>query len=201
MSELSRRAVHASGSVLPLSFLAGLLTYGQLRLLLVAGSAVVVVLEVLRLGLDAVPGPLDRLFDRLTREYEQDNPGGYALYAFSMTAVALAFPAYAAVPGMLMLTLGDPVSGVLGSAPPGEHKRVPVLAAMFALCFGLALAVLLALRPADAVSLLGVAAAVGALGATLADGVKPIVAGYVIDDNATIPPAAAVGIALVLWLG
>ncbi|MFC6736312.1 dolichol kinase, partial [Halolamina salina] len=30
-----------------------------------------------------------------------------------------------------------------------------------------------------------------------ADGVKPVVAGYVVDDNATIPPAAAIGITLV----
>lgn len=200
MSELSRRLVHASGSALPLAFLAGLLTYGQLRLVLVAGSALVVVLEVLRLGLNAVPGPLDRLFDRLTREYEEDNPGGYALYAFSMTAVALVFPAYAAVPGMLMLTLGDPVSGVLGSAPPGEHKRPAVLAAMFAVCFAFAMLVLPVLRPGERMVILGVAAAVGALGATLADGFKPIVAGYVVDDNATIPPAAGVGIAVVLWL-
>ncbi|PSQ60006.1 MAG: dolichol kinase, partial [Halobacteriales archaeon SW_9_67_25] len=30
------------------------------------------------------------------------------------------------------------------------------------------------------------------LAATVADGVKPVVAGYVLDDNLTIPPAAAV---------
>ncbi|MFC6726699.1 dolichol kinase, partial [Halobium palmae] len=42
------------------------------------------------------------------------------------------------------------------------------------------------------------AAAAGAAGATLADGVKPVVATYVIDDNLSIPPTACVGIWVVL---
>jgi hypothetical protein len=33
-------------------------------------------------------------------------------------------------------------------------------------------------------------AAAGAAGATFADGVKPVVAGYVVDDNFSIPPTA-----------
>jgi dolichol kinase len=65
---------------------------------------------------------------------------------------------------------------------------------MFLVCFALAVPFLTAVLPLP----IGVvAAAVGAAGATLADGVKPVVAGYVIDDNLTIPPAAAVGFALV----
>lgn len=201
MNELGRRAVHASGTLLPLAFLADVLTYEQVRLVLVVSSAVVVILEALRLGLDAVPRPMDHLYAELTREYEQDNPAGYALYTFSMTVVALIFPAYAAVPGMLMLTLGDPISGVLGSAGPGGRKRLAVMTVMFAVCFVLALLAVLALRPDASAAVLAAAAAVGALGATLADGFKPIIAGYVLDDNATIPPLAALGLFAVIWLG
>jgi dolichol kinase len=46
-----------------------------------------------------------------------------------------------------------------------------------------------------------VAAVLGGLAATLADGVKPVVAGYVIDDNLTIPPAAAVAMLAGLEFG
>lgn len=200
MSELRRRAVHASGVVVPLAYLAGVLTYPQLRLLLVASSLFVIGLEVVRLRFDAVPGPLARLFDALTREYEQSNVAGYALYTFSMTLVALVFPPVASIPGMLMLTLADPVSGVLGSAAPGERKRLSVLAITFAVSFALALGAFWVVDPAARTTVRLVAAGLGALAATIADGFNVVVAGYVIDDNATIPPAAAVGIAMVLWL-
>ncbi|MFB6352128.1 MAG: hypothetical protein ABEK29_10160, partial [Bradymonadaceae bacterium] len=42
----------------------------------------------------------------------------------------------------------------------------------------------------------GVPAVAGALVATLADGTTPVVRGYVIDDNATIP----LGAAAAMWL-
>lgn len=200
MSELERRLVHASGVVVPLGYLLEVLRYDHLQLLLVVGSVVVIGLEVVRLHFEAVPGPLARLFDALTREYEQTNVAGYALYTFSMTAVALLFEPVAAIPGMLMLTLADPVSGELGSARPGQRKRLLVLAVTFAICFGLAVGALWLIEPPAGPTVRLGAAAVGALGATLADGFNLVLAGRVIDDNATIPPAAAVGIALVLWL-
>ncbi|MFB6280786.1 MAG: dolichol kinase [Haloferacaceae archaeon] len=194
MSELRRRAVHASGAAVPLAYLGGLLGWPGVRLLLVAGAAVAVVLEALRLsvGLDWA------IYDQLTREYEADNPAGYALYALSSAAVALAFPPHVAVPGLLMLAIGDPISGLLASRGVEEGKSPPVLAAMFAVCLGLAVPVLLPVAgPGTAVA----AAAAGALGATLADGLNPVVAGYVIDDNLSIPPAACLPIAAVLAVG
>ena len=193
MSELQRRLVHLSGASLPLLYVLGVLQWNALQALLVVGSAVAAILEVLRLfvGLDW------DIYDRLTREYERDNPAGYALYMFSMTAVALVFAPYVAVPGMLMLTVGDPISGVLGRNEVGTTKRLGTLAAMFGVCFLLALPVLAA---AEGVEKAALAAAAGAAGATLADGVKPVVAGYVVDDNLSIPPAACAGIALVLRL-
>ncbi|MGM0592158.1 MAG: dolichol kinase [Halobacteriota archaeon] len=193
MSELARRLVHVSGTALPALYLLGVLTWQHLQWLLVFGALVALVLEVLRLyvGLDW------RIFRELTREYEQDNPAGYALYMVSQTAVALVFPPYVAVAGMLMLTIGDPISGVLGSnRGAGAVKRVGVLVAMFAVCFLLAVPIVSA--PADiTLPQATLAAALGALGATIADGVKPVVAGYVVDDNLSIPPLACLGI----WLG
>jgi len=192
--ELRRRGVHASGAGLPALFLLGVLTWTQTRWALVALSLAVSALEFVRLGL----GYEWDLFDELAREYERDNVAGYALFAYSQTAVAwLTVPAVA-VPGMLMLTIGDPVSGVLGSRDGPTGKRWPVLGAMFAVCF--LLAAPFTARVSDLPLAVGAAAAAAA-GATLADGFKPVLAGYVVDDNLSIPPAAAVGAVAVLVAG
>ncbi|EMA53064.1 hypothetical protein [Halococcus thailandensis] len=185
MGELKRRAVHASGTALPAAYLLDIISYEQFRWLLVAGSVVVCCLEALRLfvGLDW------RLYDELTREYEQDNLAGYALYTFSGTAVALVFQPAIAIPAILMLTIADPLSGLLGSGELQSMKELSVLAVTFAVCFLIAVPFV---TPIPAVC--------GAFAATLADGVKPVVRGYVVDDNLTIPIAAAVAITIGLRL-
>jgi dolichol kinase len=174
--ELARRFVHAGGTVVPMPYLLGWVPWAWVVWFVITGAAVAAVLEVLRLG--------ERLewwlFDVLTREYEQDNPAGYALYAAGMAVAVAFFPPTVAVPAVFMLTLGDPVSGLLGTAGAKGVKEGWVLATMFVVCLLLALPYV---RPAAAVA--------GALVATVADGVKPVVAGYVVDDNLSIPVASA----------
>jgi dolichol kinase len=87
-----------------------------------------------------------------------------------------------AASAMLMLALADPVSGLLASGEFRKVKRLRVLVATFAVATLVALP-FVPLLPA----------AFGGVAAAVADGVKPVVAGYVLDDNLTIPPAAAVG--------
>lgn len=182
--EVGRRLVHASGSAIPALYLLEFATWRQVQLLFVACALGAGVLELLRLsaGLDW------RIYDRLTRGYEQDNVAGYAYYMFSTTAVVLAFEPRIAIPAVLMLTLGDPISGMAGSGELRRVKRPAALAAMF--CTSAVLAAPFLHRTPLAVAL-------GALAATVADGVKPTVEGYIIDDNLTIPPAAAAA----MWLG
>jgi dolichol kinase len=169
--EVARRLVHASGAVVPLAWVAGA-PWHYVQALLVVGAIVAAVLEGLRLfvGLEWV------VFDKLTRSYEQTNPAGYALYVWSGTAVALVAPPRVAVPAMLALTLADPVSGLLSAGELRSIKRPRVLLAMFATTLALAWPFL----PLSA-------AALGALGATVADGVKPRIRGMVVDDNLSIP--------------
>jgi len=178
-SELPRRLVHASGAVSPLSYLAGL-PYTWLRALLVVGVLVAAILELLRLevGLDW------RIYDRLTREYEQHKVAGYALYLVSMAAVAVAVRPVIAVPAMLMLAVADPVGGALGGADPTPVKRPLALAGTFLVCLAVAWPFLGVRSPAAAVT--------AAAAATVADGVFLEVRGHVIDDNLGIPLAAAV---------
>jgi dolichol kinase len=175
--EVARRVVHASGTVLPGLYVLELASWSQVTTLLIAVAGVALCLEAVRLlvGIEWV------VYEHLTREYEQDNLAGYALYALSSATVAVVFDPRVAVPAILMLTVGDPVSGLLGSGELRSVKRGWVLLAMFGVCTLLATPFV---PPAAAVA--------GGLAATVADGVKPVVAGYVVDDNLTIPPAAAV---------
>ncbi len=173
--------MHASGSIPVFAYLAGVLPWRWFQWLVVAGSGIVVALEALRLS-----GHVSwRIYDRLTREYEQNNPAGYALYVLSSAATAWLFAPEVAVPAILMLALADPFSGLLSSDGLGR-KRGWVLLATFGVCVGIATAT--GVGPSAAVA--------GALAATLADGATPVVRGYVVDDNATIP----LGAAAAMWL-
>lgn len=189
MSELRRRGIHVSGTAFPAAYVADLVTYAQLQLLLAGLLGGVALLEFVRL----VVGYQHPIYDELTREYEADNVAGYALFFVGATAAVTLFPAWIGVPAVLMLSVGDPISGVLGSAEATTAKETGVLVVMFLVCF----AVALPFAVGAVGRLLGVAvAAAGAAGAAFADGIKPVVAGYVIDDNLSIPPTAAAG----MWL-
>ncbi|WP_284006649.1 dolichol kinase [Haloarcula pelagica] len=187
--EVARRLVHVTGSAVPLCHLAvpDIVTWGVVQGFLALCLVVVVVLEYLRLsvGLDWA------IYDRLTREYEQDNPAGYALYIVGMALVAFAvgiagMTTAVAVPAMLMLAIGDPISGLLGSASASAVKQGWVLLVMFGVCTLLA-----------APFVPTVAAVLGGAAATFADGVKPTIAGYVVDDNFSIPVLGAAA----MWVG
>ena len=185
MSELGRRAVHVSGSILPGLYLLDLATWTQVQYVLATASAIAVTLETIRLtrGIDFWA------YNRLTRDYEDSSIAGYALAIFGGTITAVAFEPFVAVPAMLMLTIADPVSGVLSSGDLGV-KQGFVLLAMFGVCLGIASALLVPIWPALA----------GATAATAADGLKPMIAGRVIDDNLTIPVAAGAAMQLGLVL-
>jgi len=190
--EVERRLVHATGAAIPLAWAVGLVEWWFVQLAWTVALAVALALEAGRLS-----GRVDlAIYDRLTREYERDNLAGYALYMVSMTLVAylfafepgvvfarvLPFRPGVAASAMLMLAFADPVSGLLASGELRSVKRLRVLFVTFAV------ATLLALPFVPVIP-----AILGGAAAALADGVKPVVSGYVIDDNLTIPPVAAVG--------
>jgi dolichol kinase len=196
-SEIARRMVHVSGSLVPLGHLVvpDVVTWWRVQLLVAVALAISLVLEVIRLGLG-----LDWwIYDHLTRSYEQDNLAGYALAMISAAIVVFAVEPTVAIPALLMLTLGDPISGLLGSGDasvlddPGSfeviRKPAAVLGVMFAVCTAIALPFV---NP--------VAAVLGGFAAMVADGLKPVVASFVLDDNLTIPlvGAGAMSLGLVL---
>lgn len=188
--EVGRRLVHASGAVIPAGYLLdtyvlelGILTWPVVQVIAVVGLVLTILLELARLygGLEHA------IYDRLTREYEQDSVAGYAMYVFSGAIVVLLFDPQIAVPALFMLMLGDPISGLLSTGELRKVKRPRVLVGMFVVCF------------LFAYPFVGtIVAVVGALGATIADGVKPVIGEFVVDDNLTIPIAAAVPMWVVL---
>ena len=193
MSEYGRRAIHASGVGMPVIYLLDIVTWTELRYFMLVVTGIVFTLEFLRL----VVGLNHPIYDEITRPYEQHAVAGYALYMLSMTTVAVLFGPSVTIPAMLMLILGDPISGMLGDNAADEHKRPAVVAATFGVCFLLAVPFTIA----GSSTTVGVAAAVvGAAFGAVADGIKPVVRGVAVDDNLTIPPVAAVGIAATFWL-
>lgn len=175
-NEVLRRVVHAAGALFPALYLAELVTWSELQVLYVGGVVLAVVLEFLRL----VVGVDWWVFSELTREYEQSNPAAYSLYTVSSATVVVAFEPELAVPAVLMLALADPVSGALATGERRRVKRLHVLAVTFGIC---------TLIATSFVPL--VPALLGALTATVADGVKVVVGGYVLDDDLTIPLGVA----------
>jgi dolichol kinase len=176
--EIERRLVHASGSGLPLLYLLTPVTWLHLQGLFVFGAILALVLEALRHS-----GRINwRIYDHLTREYEQNTIAGYALYFISNAAVVLVFEPQIAVPAVFMLTLGDPISGLVAAEEFRQVKRPRTLLVMF---------VTSALIATPFLYETPLAIVLGAAGAMVADGVKPMVRGHVVDDNLTIPPVAA----------
>ncbi|QSX00577.1 dolichol kinase [Haloterrigena alkaliphila] len=182
--EIKRRLVHASGSGLVVLYLLADslelgLTWGRFQLLVGALALGALVLEFIRLriGLDWA------LYDTLTREYEQDQLAGYGLYMISMAVVVLLFDSQIALPAMLMLSLGDPISGAVSDNTLRQVKSAKVLVTMFVVSALIAVPFLHE-HPAAIVA--------AALGATLADGVKLQLGDYIVDDNLTIPIYAGV---------
>jgi len=179
--ERLRRVFHVSGSWPVALYLLGWLAWPQVRLVYLAGIVTAVGLEALRLS-----GTVDWwVFERLTRDYEQTNPAGYALYVVASGVVALAFAPRIAVPAILLLAVVDPISGLL-SAPERRPVKRPLA---LAVTFGLSGLIARLFVPLPA-------ALAAAVVTTLADGATPVVRGYVIDDNVGIP----VGAALAMWV-
>ncbi|SEH49927.1 Dolichol kinase [Halopenitus malekzadehii] len=185
--ELERRLVHAGGAFYVAPYLLGWIDWPETRILLLAGLCVVAVLEFLRLGI----GCDHAIFRTLTRSYERDNVAGYALYQLSMTGVVVWFSPSIAIPTLWMLAFGDPVSGALGRNAADEYKRPAVWIITFFVCVAVAVPITV---PAFGPTIGTLAAVVGAIGATIADGLPPLIRGQPVDDNLTIPLFAVTGI-------
>ncbi len=182
--ELKRRLVHASGAGLVALYLLAAhfdlgLTWARFQALMIVLALGAIALEVLRLQV----GLEWWIYDKLTREYEADQFAGYGYYMVSMTFAVLVFPEPLALAGMLMLAIGDPLSGLVSDNTLKRVKHPKTLATMLVVSTLLALPFFLE-APQVAVA--------AAIGATIADGIKVQLGDFILDDNLTIPIYAGV---------
>ncbi len=182
--ELKRRLVHASGSGLVALYLLAPrfdlgLTWARFQLLMIVLALGAIALEVLRLRV----GLEWWIYEKLTREYEADQFAGYGYYMVSMTIAVLVFPEPLALAGMLMLAIGDPLSGLVSDNTLKRVKHPKTLATMFLASTALALP-FFPDQPHVAVA--------AGIGATIADGITVQIGDFIVDDNLTIPIYAGI---------
>ena len=185
--DLGRRLVHVAGTGFPALYVLPFVEWWLVGAIMLAATAIASLVELgrLRFGLDLF------LFDYL-RGYEEGSLGAYLLFMLSATAVALAFGPQVAIPAILMLTLADPVAGAASVDELRRVKRPRALVTMFLAC---------AVLTVPFVHEEPLAVVLGGTGGMLADGIKPVVRGVIIDDDLTIAPAGALGIWVGLELG
>ncbi len=190
--EAKRKAIHLSGLSVP----ASILVFGKAA---TVGFVATALLAALFLERKRLSGKISL---PAVRDYEKKRVAGYIYYITGALLAVIIFPPAIAIAAMLMLSLGDAASGIIGSVVRGSavrtrimeggawrRKPLPVVAGTFAVC-------LLAGRAASLIegsflpgpSLLSFQVyAIGAAAATFADAVPFSFRKWVIDDNLSIP--------------
>lgn len=181
VEEIRRKSIHITGLSVPL----GILVLGREATALLIASALVIalIIEAGRLrGLIRLPA---------VRDHEEERVAGYIYYILGSLLTVVLFQPMIAFAAMLMLSLGDAASGLLGSVLENSNVRgltgglrvkpAPIVACMLLSC-------LLIGYISSAVTGLPLRAYfAGAAGATLADSVAISLGGKPVDDNLTIP--------------
>jgi len=136
----------------------------------------------------------------LLRNLERHRIGAHAFFMLSTLISILAFERQIAIASILMLTIGDPASGLAqrfkGGPAEAMGNRTPVLKppGMILIMFSTSWLAGYLFLGSLAISL------AGAIGAAVADGLRLKVGGVMIDDNLTIPLYAGFFMSLAsLW--
>lgn len=179
--EMRRKSIHLTGLSVPIS----LLVFGRSFAI---GFVVLALVISLVLERQRLKGKI-RLPE--VRAQEEHRVASFIYYIMGCLFCILFFPQMIAVNAMLLLSLGDTVSGLAGSVLAnadvrGEKKMwgckpAPIMVTMFLACIFIGFL---------ASSVTGLAFPVylaGALAATLADGVCIIINNRSLDDNLSIP--------------
>lgn len=193
--EVRRKLIHLTGLSVPL----GIMIFGKIYT-----AAMIAVALIVALALE-----MGRLKGRIrlpeVRDQEQEKVAGYIYYIFGSLITVLIFQPMIAITAMLMLSLGDAVSGLVGSVLENSNVRgynqrwkvkpFPIVTAMFLAC--LAIGYL-----SSAITNLPFQVYLaGAVGATIADSIALIFRNRGLDDNLTIPLFAGTMMSLVVLVG
>lgn len=181
VKEIKRKAIHLSGLSVPL----GILLFGRTvtAALIALALAIALLLEWGRLrGKIRLPE---------VRDHEAKKVAGYIYYIVGSLLAVILFDPMVAVTSMLLLSLGDTVSGLVGSILVNSNVRgknekwrvkpLPIIVAMFTACL------FIGYLSSGITHLPFPIYLAGAAGATIADTVAIVVRGRNLDDNLTIP--------------
>jgi dolichol kinase len=194
VKEIRRKLIHITGLSVP----AGILIFGKIY---TAGMIALALLVALALEAGRLRGKI-RLPE--TRDQEQDKVAGYVYYILGSLLTVILFQPMIAITSMLMLSLGDAISGIVGSIlknsnvrVPGERriKPFPVVTAMFLACMAIGY------LSSGITQLSFQVYLAGALGATAADSVALFFRNRSLDDNLTIPLFAGIMMSLAFVAG
>ena len=179
--EIKRKTIHITGLSVPV----GIVVFGKIYTagMIALALGVALILEAGRLrGRISLPA---------TRDHEQEKVAGYIYYIFGSLVTVALFQPMIALTSMLMLSLGDAVSGLVGSVLMNANVReqnirwrfkpLPIVASMFMACMVIGYVSSSLTRLPWEIYLFG------ALGATLADSMALVVCNRGLDDNLTIP--------------
>jgi dolichol kinase len=196
--EVRRKAIHLTGLSVPL----GLIFLGS-----TATAAAIAVVFAISLFIESA-----RLQGKIrlpeVRDHEKTKVAGYIYYMAGSLLAVLLFPPGIAITAMLFLSLGDTLSGLVGSilqncdvrAAPSQGVRwrtkpMPVVAATAAAC------ILIGYLASDISSLSPHVYLAGAAAATFADGVAIIIRDKSLDDNFSIPVLSGIVMSAVALIG
>jgi dolichol kinase len=192
--ESRRKAIHLTGLSVPF----GILLYGKAftAAMIALALAAALLLEAGRLkGMIRLPA---------VREHEAVRVAGYIYYIIGSLLTVLLFQPMVAVLSMLLLSLGDTVSGLVGSVlkdsnvrgknEPWHVKPLPIVAAMLCACM------LIGYLSSGLTHLPFRVYLAGAIGATIADSVAVVIRGRGLDDNLSIPLFSGILMSVALLL-
>ena len=195
VKEIRRKSIHLTGLSVPL----GILVFGRTftALMIALALATALLLERGRLkGKIHLPE---------VRDHEEEKVAGYIYYIVGSLLTVILFAPMIAVVAMLMLSLGDAVSGLVGSVLENSNVRgcnerwrvkpIPLVTSMFLICLAIGYLSSSLTRLPFQVYL------AGAVGATVADCVALVFCRRNVDDNLTIPLFAGALMSAATMLG
>ncbi|VVB89549.1 Uncharacterised protein [uncultured archaeon] len=192
--EIRRKSFHLTGSLIPIVYY--FLSKETAVLGLSVINLILFLMEWLRLkGKITLP-------EMLLRPHENKQVAAYIYFQMAALFSIILFDKTVAIAAILMLAIGDTVSGLAGSLIKGGNVRskdkrfaikpFPIMAAMFLACVAIGLIFLSLPLAQDMIHLSYYVYIAGALGATLGDAVAVRIKGRVVDDNLMIPLVAGV---------
>lgn len=195
VKEIRRKLIHLTGLLVPLSILA----FGKTitAILIALALLVALILEVGRLN--------GRISLPEVRDKEKNSVAGYIYYILGSLLTVIIFEPMIAVTSMLMLSLGDAVSGIVGSILERANVRdnctsirlkpLPIVVSMFLVCLTIGfLSSTITQLPFRVYF-------AGAVGATVADSLAVNAGGRTLDDNLIIPLLSGFMMSLAFRLG